>query len=159
MKLIIGIIIVLIGVFIVLKKRNIEKTKSYKWNLENENLKTDFTNILSKKPNLEYLIVEFDSYYIQYKGFVKSKEFYSEIVSNEFLDEKNQYSENQKNGIFSLGFLEPKKKDSDGNISPNYSKWYGAKSKNEIDLIFNELIKILESIYGLKKGTEIKLRW
>jgi len=157
-KLIIGIIIVLIGVFIVLKKKNIEKTKSYKWNLENENLKTDFTNFLSKKPNLEYLIVEFDSYYIQYKGFEKSREFYSEIVSNEFLDEKNQYSENQKNGILSLGFLEPQKKDSDGNISPNYSKWYGVKSTKEIDLIFNELIKILESIYELKKGTEIKIR-
>ncbi|REG86283.1 hypothetical protein C8N41_103381 [Winogradskyella sediminis] len=89
MKLIIGIIVVLIGVFIVLKKRNLEKTNIYKWNLENKNLKTDFINILSKKPNLEYLIIEFDSYYIQYKGFDKSKEFYSEIISNEFLDEKN----------------------------------------------------------------------
>ena len=74
------------------------------------------------------------------------------------MDEKNQYSENQKNGILSLGFLEPQKKDSDGNISPNYSKWYGAKSTKEIDLIFNELIKILESIYELKKGTEIKIK-
>jgi hypothetical protein len=158
-KLIVGIIIVLIGVLIVLKKRNIEKTKYYKWNLENENLKTDFINILNQKPNLEYLIVEFDSYYIQYKGFEKSKEFYSEIVSNEFLEEKKQYSENQRNGILGLGFLEPQEKDSDGNISPNYSKWYGAKLKKEIDLIFNELIKILESIYELKKGTEIKIRW
>ena len=159
MKLIIGIIIVLIGIFIVLKKRNIEKTKSYKWNLENENLKTDLINILNQNPNLEYLIVEFDPYYIQYKGFNKSKEFYSEIVSNEFLEEKKQYSENQRNGILGLGFLEPQEKDSDGNISPNYSKWYGAKSTKEIDLIFNELIKILESIYELKKGTEIKIRW
>ena len=159
MKLTIGVFVVLIVVFIVLKKRNIEKTKYYKWYLENENLKTDFTNVLSKKPNLEYLIIEFDSYYIQYKGFEKSKDFYSEIVSNEFLDEKNRYSENQKNRILSLGFLEPQKKDSDGNISLNYSKWYGAKSTKEIDLIFNELIKILESIYELKKGTEIKMRW
>lgn len=159
MKLIIGIITVLIVVFIVLKKRNIEKTKIYKWNLENENLKTDFINILTQKPNLEYLIIEFESFYIQYKGFEKSKEFYSEIVSDEFLDEKNQYSENQKNGILGLGFLEPQKKDLDGNISPNYSKWYGAKSTNEIKTIFNELIKILESIYELKKGTEIKIRW
>ena len=97
MKLIIGIVIVLIGVFIVLKKRNVEKTKIYKWNIENEKLRTDFINILNTKPNLEYLIVEFESYYIQFKGFENSKELYSEIVSNEFLGEQNQYSENQKN--------------------------------------------------------------
>lgn len=158
MKIIIGIII-LTGVFIVLRKRNIEKPKTYKWNVENEKLKADFINILSQKPNLEFLIVEFESYYIQFKGFQKSKEFYCEIVSDTFLDQQNQYSENQKKGILGLGFSEPQKKDSDGNTSPNYSKWYGAKSKKEIDSIFNELIKVLESIYDLEKGTEIKIRY
>lgn len=136
-----------------------EKTKTYKWNLENDMLKTDFINILNQKPDCGYLIIEFESYYIQFKRFEYGKEFYSELVSNKFLDEKIQYSNNQKNKIIGLGFLEPQKKDPEGNISPNYSKWYGAKSKKEIDSIFNELIKILKLVYDLKEGTEIKMTW
>ena len=159
MKYLIGIVVVLIGVFLVQRKRTVEKTKIYKWNAKNELLRTDFINLLSQKPNLEYLVVEFKSYYIQYKGFGKTKEFYSEIVSDNFLEDENQYSESQNNKILEFNFLEPKKKDSDGNVSLNYSKWYGGKSKKDIELIFNELIEVLESVYNITEGSEIKIRY
>jgi|TARA_B110000114_G_C14817427_1_gene287266 hypothetical protein len=158
-KIIIGILIGIIGILAVLKKRNFEKSKTYKWETEKEKFEKDFTEILSKNPNLEYLIIEFDSYYIQYKGFVNSKEFYAEIVSNEFLNETKKYSENQIEKILNLEFSKPNEKDNDGNVSPNYTKWYKSKTKNEIEFIHKELIGILESIFGLKNGTEIKIRY
>ena len=158
-KIIIGILIGIIGILAVLKNRNFEKSKTYKWETEKEKFEKDFTEILSKNPNLEYLIIEFDSYYIQYKGFVNSKEFYAEIVSNEFLNETKKYSENQIEKILNLEFSKPNEKDNDGNVSPNYTKWYKSKTKNEIEFIHKELIGILESIFGLKNGTEIKIRY
>lgn len=159
MKIIIGILIGIIGILAVLKKWNFEKSKTYNWETEKEKFEKDFTEILTKKPNLEYLIIEFDSYYIQYKGFAKSKEFYAEIVSNEFLNEAKKYSENQIVEILNHEFSKPNEKDNDGNVSPNYSKWYNSKTKNEIEFIHKELIGILESIFGLKNGTEIKIRY
>ena len=159
LKIIIGILIGIIGILTVLKKWNFKKSKIYKWKTEKEKFEKDFTEILSKNPNLEYLIIEFDSYYIQYKGFVNSEEFYAEIVSNEFLNETKKYSENQIEEILNLEFSKPNEKDNDGNISPNYTKWYKSKTRNEIEFIHKELIGILKSIFGLKNGTEIKIRY
>ena len=159
MKTIIGILVVAIGILAMLKKRKFENSKNYKWETEKEKFEKDFTEILSKNPNLEYVIIEFNSYYIQYKGFVNSKEFYAEIVSNKFLNESKKYSENQIEEILNLEFLKPNNKDNDGNISPNYTKWYKSETKNEIELIQKELIRILTTIFGLKNGTEFKIRY
>ncbi len=159
MKLVIGVLIVTIGILALLKKRNFEKIKTYKWETEKEKFEKDLTEILSKNPNLEYLIIEFDSYYIQYKGFIKSKEFYAEIVSNEFLNENKKYSESKIEEILNLEFSKPNEKDNEGNVSPNYSKWYKSETKNEIEFIHKELIRILKSIFNMKNGTEIKIRY
>jgi hypothetical protein len=158
-KIIFGILIVIVGILAILKKRNIEKSKTYKWETEKDKFEKDFIGILSKNPNLTYLIIEFDSYYIQYKGFAKSEEFYAEIVSNEFLNETKKYSENQIGEILNFEFTKPNEKDNDGNISPNFTKWYNSKTKNEIEFIHKELIGILKSVFGLKNGTEIKIRY
>jgi hypothetical protein len=158
-KIIFGILIVIVGILAIMKKRNIEKSKIYKWETEKDKFEKDFIGILSKNPNLTYLIIEFDSYYIQYKGFEKSKEFYAEIVSNEFLNETKKYSENQIEEILNFEFSKPNEKDNDGNISPNFTKWYNSKTKNEIESIHKELIGILKSVFGLKNGNEIKIRY
>lgn len=142
-----------------LKKRNFEKSKTYKWETEKEKFEKDFIEILSKNLNLEYLIIEFESYYIQYKGFINSKEFYAEIVSNEFLNQNKKYSKNQMEEILNFDFSKPNEKDKDGNVSPNYTKWYNSKSKTEIEFIHKELVEILKSIFNLKNGTEIKIRY
>ncbi|EDM43350.1 hypothetical protein SCB49_01307 [unidentified eubacterium SCB49] len=159
MKLIIGVFIVTIGILALLKKRKFEKTKTYKWETEKKKFEKDFTEIVSKNPNLEYLIIEFDSYYIQYKGFIETKEFYAEIVSNEFLNENKKYSEIKIEEILNLEFSKPNEKDNEGNVSPNYSKWYKSETKNEIEFMHKELIRILKSIFKMKNGTEIKVRY
>jgi hypothetical protein len=158
-KIIIGVLIVIIGILAIFKKRNFGKLKTYKWETEKEKFEKDFIQILSKNPNLEHLIIEFDSYYIQYKGFVNSKEFYSEIVSNEFLNETKKYSENQIEEILNLEFSKPNEKDNDGNVSPNYTKWYNLTTINEIEFIHKELIRILKSIFGLENGNKFKVRY
>ena len=159
MIIIIVVLIVSVGIFAFFKKRKTEKIKNYKWEAEKEKFEKDFTEILLKNPNLEYLIIEFDSYYIQYKGFIKSKEFYGEIVSNEFLNENKKYSESKIEEILNLKFSKPNQKDNEGNVSHNYSKWYKSETKNEIEFIHKELIRILKSIFNMKNGTEIKVRY
>ena len=162
MKVLIGIILGLIivyGVFSKNQKRTNEKTKVYKWEAEKEKFKIDFIEIISKNQNLKYLIVKFDSYYIQYIRFKKSKEFYCEIISNEYLSESKKYSENQKKKILEFDFIEPNIKDLEGNISSNYSKWYKSESENEMDLILEELINIIQSIYHLKEGSKIMIKY
>ncbi len=162
MKFIIGAILGLIivyGIFTKIQKRTIEKTKVYKWKAEKEKLKNDFIEIISKNQSLEYLIVEFDSYYIQYIGLERNKEYYCEIVSDKYLSESKKYSKIQKNKILEFDFSKPNTKDKEGNISSNYSKWYKSESENEINLVFEELLNIIESIYHLKDGSEIIIKY
>ncbi|WP_282122499.1 hypothetical protein [Algibacter mikhailovii] len=163
-KILAGIIIavfVLFGLFRILKTKPVSKeiTKEYNWKTDKEKFKTEFIQLMTKRPILNYLVIDFAEYYLQYQGWNNGTEFYCETVSNTFLESTYQLNDLQIKKLNNLNFSNPNTKDSEGNASPNYSKLY--KSNNDPDRIkiFNELIFIMSDIYNLDSNEILKIRY
>ena len=161
-KIILGIgILLLIGLLIYWKKKNQiqEINKQYNWKTQKENFKTDFLKILADKPDLKYFVIDFNDYYIQFMRFDESQEFYCESVSNEFLTEQAKLNQEQIDKILEIYFRKPNEKDTEGNSSPNYSKFYKADKNSDLIEIYNELIYLMTVIYGIGNDEIIKVRF
>ena len=161
-KIFIGIgVLLLIGLLISWKKKNPtqEISKQYNWKTEKENFKMDFLKTLVKKPDLKYYVIDFNDYFIQFMRFKESDEFYCEIVSNEFLNEQTKLNQEQIDKILEIYFRKPNEKDTEGNTSPNYSKFYKAEKKSDLTDIYNELIYLMTEIYGIENDEMIKVRF
>ena len=163
LKILAGIIIggyVLFGIFrmLKLKKASKEVTKEYNWKTDKDKFKKEFIQLITEKPNLNYLVISFDKYYIQFMGWENIKEFYCETISNEFLEAPNQLNDVKIKKIIELKFLEPNSRDSNGNTSPNYSKFYRAGNNTERGNIFKEIEFILNKIYEIKSNEILKVR-
>ncbi len=89
------------------------------------------------------MVIDFNNYYIQFMGFKKSKEIFCECVSNEFLNEKGKLNNVKIDNILKLNFVKPNEKDKEGNISPNYSKYYKANQISDFKEIYQDLIYLM----------------
>ena len=161
-KIILGIgVIILIGFLVSWKKKKPiqELTKQYDWKTDKESFKIDFLKILKDKPDLRYLVIDFNEYYIQFMGFSESQEFYCESVSNEYLPKQQRLNESQVEKILDLKFRKPNEKDSDGNMSPNFSKFYKAEKESDLKEIYNELIHLMTEIFEMKNDEIIRMRF
>lgn len=153
--------VVLIGIYRLpkLRKKSNEITKKYNWKTDKEKFKKDFEKILLENPNLNYLVIDFSKFYIQYMGWENSNEFYCEAMSNEFLEEPNKLDDLQIKKLVDLNFSEPNTKDSYGNSSPNFSKYHLTQNETEISKIFEELNFIMNKIYKIKSNEIIQVRY
>ena len=153
--------VVLIGIYRLpkLRKKSNEITKKYNWKTDKEKFKKDFEKILLENPNLNYLVIDFSKFYIQYMGWENSNEFYCEAMSNEFLEEPNKLDDLQIKKLVDLNFSEPNTKDSYGNSSPNFSKYHLTQNETEISKIFKELNFIMNKIYKIKSNEIIQVRY
>ena len=167
-KIILGIgVLLLIGILFFWKKKNPileinptqEIDKQYNWKIEKEKFKTEFLKLLTDKPDLKYLVIDFNDYYIQFMGFPENQELYCECVSNEFLDEKENLNQEKIDNILKLNFRKPNEKDTEGNSSPNYSKYYKADKNSDFKEIYNELIYLMTKVYGIENDEIIKIRF
>jgi len=159
MTLTIIIIAILIFIYLFSKVRFSKKEiiAKYDLNSDKEKFREEFLKIINDNPNLNYLVIDFSSYYIQYMGWANSSELFCEAMSNEFIEESKKLTTNQIDKINKLGFKEPFI-DSDKNKSPNYSKYYKTDSDRNIELIFEEMIYLITDIYN-SKNIDINIRY
>ena len=97
--------------------------------------------------DLDFMIVDFEPYYIQYAKFPDSHDFMCECVSNNYLSNGNLLNDNQYQLLSTYGFYAPGEKDEEGNKSQNFFKFYTCSNQEETDYLLSELEKLIFDVY------------
>lgn len=138
------------------KSENKEIIKSFNWENDKDIMKQTFINILMEKP-INYLVISFYEYYLQYMVFAEPKEVYAECVSNEFLKGTKSLNDSQKN-ILKKRFNEPYQNDKYGNVSKNYHKYYLLEN-DDYEKIYEEFIYVFSNIFNVNNRSKIFFRF
>jgi len=158
--LMIAIPIAIIAFLIFKKRKNVKVvapvTRTYTWSDTNTGLIADIQDTLTNHEGIDFLIINLKDYYLQYQPMKASNHILGEIVSDNFLTGKNQYSELQKKQILNFGFTEPDEKDGQNSYNPNYYKEY-IINEGDLQFLINECISIIRTVYQLEDAVEITL--
>lgn len=135
-----------------------EVHKSFDLLERQEEFEKELLEILFEHPIYRTVIVEFNSYYVQYlvTEIKQGREFYCEIMSETYLRELNfsidnidlPYSE-------TLGFS----KNQDFVETVNFNKIYHPKKEGNQEEILSDLYFIMENVYKVSKSTLVLLKY
>lgn len=142
-----GILIISIIRYIIKKRKELHiELKSI------DDLKPVMKEIIPRR-DLDFMIVDFAPYYVQYAKFPDSFDFMCECVSNNYLSDENLLDDNQYQLLSQFGFYAPGEIDEEGNKSQNFFKFYTCSNQEEINQLLSELEKIMLDVYQHSSDT------
>ena len=153
------LLLVGIGVFIVAVIRSVtSKNKSYQLEVRGLlGLKQELRS-LSRDNHVQYFIIEFGDYYIQFSKFPDTQEVICESVSNEYLLEEFHLTDHQYGTMKGKGFYLPGEKDEEDNSSKNFFRFYSIDKDVEIDQLLFDLESIMTEVYGYQNNHVLHIK-
>ncbi len=153
----IAVLVLIIAIYKYTFKK--EHSIEYIWDNDENRLKLDFLRIFNDNPNLRYLKINFNDFYVQYMLWTETRELYAETISNEYLTNQNKLNTHQVDNLIGIGFILPNAKDEFGNSTLNFSKCYKVKNKSDYINVFHELKYIMVSVYKISNKTKISMKY
>lgn len=153
------LLLVGIGFFIVLFLRSIfNRNKAYQLQVKGILALQQEVRSLLREKSVTHFIIEFNNYFIQYSKLPDATDIYCNAVSNEFLSEEHDLSEDKHALMKDYGFYIPGEKDDEGNSSQNFFAFYSRQSEDHINVLLETLEKIMRDVYGYELNSIVLIK-
>lgn len=104
--------------------------------------------LMKKGGEGSFLIISAGEFYMQFAR-VSSSDIYAEAVSEDFLHEGFDFTEQMINSLYRYGLFKAEPEYDDDYEGRNYSGIWKASDEKEIAPIAKKIIEIFENVYGL----------